>query len=124
MIVQAEVDAAFRGGSHLFAEVDRVFDHPLRCDRALAIGERARLAVIYELPIVDVGPLRSHLDLVANKLDQSLGGDLLVLQAAHFGQEFFGGMLMSGCSSPTVINLQQVPLRADGPSEICLRRER
>ncbi len=78
------------GGAHLFRELDQLFDDFLRGDRAVVIGVERLLEHLGELAALDEVSLRSHFDFVAQQLREQLGGDVLVFQSAHLGEEAVG----------------------------------
>ncbi len=90
VIVQAEVIAALGGGLLLFDQLDQFVDHFLGGDGSVVVGGQGLLQHLAEGSRLDDVSLAALLDLVFQQLGEQFGGDVLVFQAAHFGQELVG----------------------------------
>ena len=78
------------GGAHLLRELDQLFDDFLRRDGAVVIGVERLLQHLGKLAALNEVALRAHFDFVPKQLRQQLGGDVLVFEAAHLGEELVG----------------------------------
>ena len=87
VFVETKLLATLGGGVGFLGEGDQFFQPLYRGDGAVVVGVEGLLQLFgKELALHEV-LLRAHLQLVLEQLLQQLGGDVLVLEAADFGEE-------------------------------------
>ena len=87
VIRQAHLFAGFGGGVEVLGEFDQLFDDLHRRDRAVVVGVEGFLELLGEDLALHEVALGTDFEFVLEQLLQQLGGDVLVLEAAHFGEE-------------------------------------
>ena len=87
IIREAHFLAGFGGGVEVLGEFDQLFNDQHRRDGAVVVGVEGLLELLAEDLALHEVALGAHLEFVFEQLFQQLGGDVLVLEAAHFGKE-------------------------------------
>ena len=87
VIGQAHVLAALGGGVEVLGEFDQFLDDLHRADGAVVVGVEGLLELFTEDLALHEVAFGADLEFVLEQLLQQLGGDVLVLEAAHFGEE-------------------------------------
>ena len=78
---------AISTGLNFLGKFDQFFDDMHRADGAVVIGVEGLLELLAEDLALHEVALRAHLKFVLEQLFEQLGGDILVFEAAHFGEE-------------------------------------
>lgn len=108
VIRQAHVLAALCGGVEILGEFDQLFDDLHRADGSVVVGIEGLLELLGKNLALHEVTLGADFEFVLEQLFQQLGGDVLVFEAAHFGEELVAEDAAEGaCGATETDNAQR-----------------